>query len=309
MTDREIHQPILSLCIPTNGKAEWILPTLESIYTQGVEETEFEVVVTDNGKDSALARGMEKLLREHGNLIYQRNDSEMFYNQLEALKPAHGMFLKFVNHRGIMEPGGLRRMIEIVLENRDRKPPIYMSNGFLKKDRIDCASFDEYVREIGIYASWTTGVGIWKEEFDRIRDHLVADRISPHSCVLFSRRKDDYYRIYNDKLSSELTHDHKNKGTYDLFKAFGVEELFITHRLYIDGDITAETFKKVKKDYRRFTSFLYFDFMIRKKPCSYDLSGFNDAMGIYFRKTEVIAGAFAQIPKRIISKITKEPII
>lgn len=309
MTEKGTVQPILSLCIPTNGKAEWILPVLDSIYSQGVDEAAFEVVVTDNGTDSDLAAKMEKLLSEHRNLVYQRNDSRQFYNQLEALKLGRGTYLKFLNHRAVLEAGGLGRMIEIVRENSNRKPTLFMANGFMKKERIDCPSFDAFVRAIGIYASWTTGVGIWKEEFDRIRDHLEVDRISPHSCVLFSRRKDDFYRIYNDKLSSEITHGHMNKGTYDLFKAFGVEEPFITHKLYINGDITADTFKKVKKDYRRFTSFLYFDFMIRKKPCSYDLSGFDNAMGIYFRKSEIIAGAFAQIPKRLISKITKEPII
>lgn len=159
MTEKGTVQPILSLCIPTNGKAEWILPVLDSIYSQGVDEAAFEVVVTDNGTDSDLAAKMEKLLSEHRNLVYQRNDSRQFYNQLEALKLGRGTYLKFLNHRAVLEAGGLGRMIEIVRENSNRKPTLFMANGFMKKERIDCPSFDAFVRAIGIYASWTTGLG------------------------------------------------------------------------------------------------------------------------------------------------------
>ena len=45
-------QPILSLCIPTNGAVEWILPVIDSIYSQGYDNEKFEVVITDNGKES-----------------------------------------------------------------------------------------------------------------------------------------------------------------------------------------------------------------------------------------------------------------
>ena len=146
-------QPVISFCIPTNGVLQWVLPVLDSVYSQGVDEAEFEVVVTDNGTDAAFAEEMNRAIREHGNLIYQRNQSVLFFNQLEALKLGHGVYLKFVNHRAVQEPGSLRRMIEIVKENEEKKPVLYMANGEMKEDRIDCESFDAFVRELGIYAS------------------------------------------------------------------------------------------------------------------------------------------------------------
>ena len=44
-----MNKPVLSLCMPTNGVIEWVFPVLESIYCQNVDETEFEVIITDNG--------------------------------------------------------------------------------------------------------------------------------------------------------------------------------------------------------------------------------------------------------------------
>ena len=41
----------LSLCIPTNGVTEWVVPVLDSIYREQIAEELFEVVVTDNGEN------------------------------------------------------------------------------------------------------------------------------------------------------------------------------------------------------------------------------------------------------------------
>ena len=106
-------------------------------------------------------------------------------------------------------------------------------------------------------------------------------------------------------FSKDIEADQSKKGAYDLFKAFAVEEITIALNLYIDGDILAETFKQVKKDYKKFVADLYIDFVIRKEPCSYDLSGFNDSMGIFFTKSEMRAEIFKRFISRVINKLKK----
>ena len=295
--------PIVSLCLPTNGIAEWVLPVLDSIFSQGVDASSYEVIVADNGNDAAFQQQMRAYAQAHENLIYQRNDSYLFYNQIEALKLAHGEYLKFVNHRAPFTEGALQKLIESVLANREHKPTLFFSNGELRGDVIRCDSFDGFVASLRRFASWTTGVGIWKDEFDRIKDHLVIDKISPHSCILFSRRHDAEYIIYNYEFCREIQTDHSKKGKYDLFKAFAVEEPTITLKLYIDGDITADTFKKVKKDYGLFLSDLYWQFCVKRIPCSYDLQGLDDAMGIYYNKSAIILGAYGRAAIRLIRKL------
>ena len=71
-------QPILSLCIPTNGAVEWILPVIESIYSQGYDTDKFEVVITDNGKDSQLPAYISKM--NYPNLCYKQTSAEGFLN-------------------------------------------------------------------------------------------------------------------------------------------------------------------------------------------------------------------------------------
>ena len=51
---------LVSLCLPTNGISEWVFPVLDSIYSQGVSNDLFEVIVTDNGKNQEFKYRMRE---------------------------------------------------------------------------------------------------------------------------------------------------------------------------------------------------------------------------------------------------------
>ena len=84
-----------------------------------------------------------------------------------------------------------------------------------------------------------------------------------------------------------------------------VPQTSITLNLFINGDISANTFKKVKNDYKKFVADLYWQYIIEKRPCSYDLFGFEDAMGIFFTKKEIIFEVILLILNKIKNKIVR----
>lgn len=282
-------QPIISLCIATNGVIEWLFPTLDSIFNQNVSETLYEVIVANNGDNEEFDTIMNRYLNEHKNLVYNKNNSILFNNQLEAFKLGRGIFLKFINHRAIFLEGALSYMLDLIKKNLEKKPVIYFSNRILKTDEyFECNSFDMFVKTLGIYVSHTSGVGIWKDQFDRIKDNLIVNPISPHSCLLFSDRCNSQYIICNKKFSTEITYSEKNKGKYDFFKAFAVEEPAITLQLYIDGDIKKETLNSVLNGYKHFVASAYIRYFIKKQESSYIIDGFEDSMGVFYSKKEIL---------------------
>ena len=299
----EKSEPVISLCLPTNGIIEWVFPVLDSIYSQNVDSSLFEVIVTDNGTNDEFEKKMLNYEQKHVNLIYKKTTAYMFHNQLEALKLAKGAFFKFVNHRAVFTDNSLQKMIDIIRGNIEEKPVIYFSCGAMKKERYELDSFESFIRTLKRSISWTTGVGIWKDDYKRIPADVKNKKISPHSCILFSERNKYKYIIENFVFSKELPVGHAKKGSYDLFKAFAVEEVTIALNLFIDGDISAETFKYVRNDYKKFCSELYFKFYIKKDECSYDLSGFENAMGIFFDKKEIVFGAYALCMRKVLKKI------
>ena len=103
------NQPILSLCIPTNGAVEWILPVIESIYSQGYDNSKFEVVITDNGKDSLLPEYIAKM--EYPNLRYRQTTDDGFLNLVTCLKEGKGLFCKMINHRSVLLPNSILKLL------------------------------------------------------------------------------------------------------------------------------------------------------------------------------------------------------
>lgn len=288
-----MNNPLLSLCIPTNGISEWVFPVLDSIYAQKADVSLFEVVVTDNGNNVDFQNQMEDYSRQHENLIYKKTTAFMFENQIEALRIANGEYLKFVNHRAVLEPNALQWMIDFINQYRDEKPVIYLSNGSLKlKEVYETDSFDGFVKGLREFASWTTGVGVWKSDFEKIPTDKVYNKISPHSDVLFAERHKNKYVIADNIWSHELDTNHSKKGTYDLYKAFGIEELSITLGLYLDGDISIQTLQFIKKNYEKLLVNFYRDFSILKRPCSYRLESFENCVSVFFNPKKIKQKAF-----------------
>lgn len=294
----------LSLCLPTNGIVEWVFPVLDNIYKQDVDQSEWELVVTDNGKSEEFYEKMTAYAAQHGNLKYKRTDAFLFENQIECLRLAEGEYLKFLNHRSVFEPGAVQWMIDLVKACIVDKPIIYLSNGMMKfKQPHVYDSFDEFVRGLREYASWTTGVGVWRSDFEEIPRNWSYNKISPHSDVLFWERNREKY-IINDKVwAHDIDCSHAKKGKYDLYRTFAVEEITITLGLLNDRSISADTFKYIVRCYEKCVAGFYTTFNIMRQPCSYILDGFDDAMGIFVNKRRVLFLSYMRAIRILLGRI------
>lgn len=279
---------LLSLCIPTYGVMEWILPVLESIYSQNVDQTLFEVVVTDNGNNNEFFKKMQELTEKYKNLKYIKTESYSFLNEIDSYKNASGKFIKFINHRTKLKDNAINYFIEFVKNNEKEKPIVYFSNGVLKKKNISkLNTFDQYIKELGIYSSWSTGMAFWKEHFDAMKSHEEFNELFPHTDILFDRKNENTYIIDDTELLEEIPVGNNPKGKYDLFYAFGVEYISLLLDLYRSGFITIKTFQYVRNENLKFIRQLYYDFVFRKIYCSYDLSNFDSSIKIFYSKFKV----------------------
>lgn len=297
-------KPALSLCIPTNGIIEWVFPVLNSIYSENCNTDEFEVIVTDNGNNKSFEDAMGDYAREHSNLIYKKTNAIMFENQIEAFKMASGDLIKFINHRMKLLPGTVNYFVGFAKKYQITMPPVYFSNGVLhmKQKVKECHCFDEYVRTLSYWSSWSAGTAIWKKAFDQIDLSTKFNTLFPHTDIVFSEKNEELYVVDNTKLMEELPTDNIKKGNYDLFYAFAVEYPSIVENLMIAGYISKDTFKNVKQRNGYFVSELYLNYVIKKKPCSYNLDGFATSIGKYYNRIETYIYAMIIEIKNIIKR-------
>lgn len=301
-----MQNTILSLCMPTNGVVEWVFPVLDSIFEQGCNSDDFEVIITDNGDNAEFKKRIKEYGLSHRNLHYYETKALPFINEIESYKRANGQLFKFVNHRTKLVKGALQRLIDFAKYNAEKKPIIYFSNGVLERENKSYAyeTFDDFVRNLSYWSSWSTGMTIWKEDFEHLPEDVQSfNELFPHTNVLFAERTRGEYIIDNSVIFDEMPQGKKPKGAYDLYYAFGVEYPGIILDLLRDGSITADTFKVVLDGNLEFIAGLYFQYNIRKEYCSYDLSGLGDMYCVFYRKHELMVALLKVVLNKLKSKV------
>lgn len=301
---------VLSLCMPTNGVVQWVLPVLESIYNQGVDNDSFEVVITDNGDNQVFKDKIREYEKEHTNIVYAETKALPFINEIESYKRASGNLIKFVNHRTLLVDGTLKRLVEYAEKYKDERPITYFANGALNlsKSKHEFESFNDFVKNLSYWSSWSTGMTIWKKDFDEISgDASKFNELFPHTNVLFNERNRGKYVIDNTVIFDEMPQGKRPKGNYDLYYAFGVEYPRIITNLLQDGSIDEKTHRFVLEKNLEFIALLYWQYNIRKEYCSYNLDGLDYIYDKYYTKSglmlKVTKCACKQMIKKIIGKI------
>ncbi len=281
MSDR----PYVSLCIPTNGVIHWVFPVLDSIYNQGISEDDFEVVVCDNGDNEEFATKMLAYADNHNNIIYQHTDAPVFLSEPESYKLAKGKLIKFINHRTKLKVGTLKYYIDYCKKYWDdtEKPILYFSNGVLNYKQI-CrySDFDSFLCGLKIYSTWSTGMTIWNEDFAKISSKEAYNELFPHTTILFREKNRKEYIIDDTVLLEEIPQGKTAKGSYDVFYAFAVEFLGIILELLRNRDISYETYQTIKKEVKVFCADMYINYCLKKDYNSFDLSGFKNAIKVFF---------------------------
>lgn len=299
---------ILSLAIPTNGISEWVFPVLDSIYKQGVDENKFEVVVTDNGNNDDFYREIIRYKKKHNNLIYRKNHTKMFMNQIEAFKLCTGEYIKFVNHKSKLEEGMLNYLIEYVECNSKKKPVTFFLNGAKtqKKQSNILSEFDSFIYELSYNSSWSGGVGCWKSDFDKLLESgniMRYEGLFPHLVFVFLPFCNREYKIDNANIFKQIQVNETRKGRYDLFYAFGIEYMNAVKNLFQDEFIAQDTYEHIKNDNKIFIENLYAEYVIFHKKCSYDISSAKLSLNQYYSYNEIKEHAKVIAFNRVLRKM------
>ncbi|RHM59392.1 MULTISPECIES: glycosyltransferase family 2 protein [Coprobacillaceae] len=283
----------LSICIPTNGMTEWVKIVLDSIYSQKIDNSLYEVVICDNGSEDTLMQFINQYYKEKENLFYKKSTANGFLNQIECFKLANGKFIKFLNHRAKLKDGAIERLIDFA-RTHDDSTVVFFSNGALADigDTKEFNDFDSFVKELSIYSSWSGGLGIWKSQLEKILEKDTFNSLFPHTDILFFNKSANRYVIDNNLFFSEIDTQHSKKGNYNVFYAFGVEYPNILLQLMTEKYISVETLHYLLLQNCKFVTNLYRDFIILKKPCSYNLENYKNYLNIFYNEKQIRRHAF-----------------
>lgn len=275
------NSKLLSICIPTRGRAEILLHTVKSIYESKVDLSTFEVIIYDSSGNNELQINLNRNF-PHNNLIYKVGNNDGFMNLIHALNLGSGTFLKLHNDYSLFSIGSLERLLIVINENRQRKPSIFFSNGNISQHAgKQFLSFNDFLYTASYYTSWSTAFGIWNSDFANLKG-ISLSPMFPHTNLLFalSDIKKDFiinnYLLFTNQIISK-------KGGYDFFKTFSIDYLQLVEQCLIENKITKDTFLHIKKDlFKNFLMIWYRKTVLEKNDYTYSLVGIKKSLKFYY---------------------------
>lgn len=279
------NSPIISICIPANGRIEFTRNTLKSIYSEEncskVALSDFEIILSDNDPNY----GLECLKVEFPfeNFSYINTKSEGFLNSYHVLTYAKGNFLKLHNSQETFNPNSLSKIIEFIKSVDISKPCVFFTSGFLNNGRIRYYnSFDDFMSNLSYWSSWSNGFGIWKDDFDVIKERIELNTLFPHTSLFLTQFGKKTFLINDEPLFK--TQFVKKRGGHNKFYAFSVAYPSLIIASYFNGHIKLATKDKILKDIlRHYLPLLFFNVKIAKRE-TFDSRGFIQDIKKFFPK-------------------------
>lgn len=113
------NHPILSIIIPLYNCEKYIKQCLDTIFRQEMNESEFEVIVIDDGsKDSGYSLASEYAKRHQNILVVKQENQGVACARNNALEKATGDYITFVDADDMLVSGSLGKLIKIAVDNK-----------------------------------------------------------------------------------------------------------------------------------------------------------------------------------------------
>lgn len=257
-------EPLLSICIPTYNRLEILVNTIDSIYADATPDmlNLFEVVVSDNSADHNC-KPLERKYANYSNFHYYTTVCDGFLNSYYALSYGKGKYLKLHNNTALLKRKSLSHIIELINKNSQICPAIVFTDGYRLKGKVECYhSFENFIYGASYFTSWSTGFGMWKEDFDRIRG-LKLNKFFPQTSLLVTQKDKNSFVV--DDYNLFITQNVPQKGGYNIFRVFSVDYLNIIKELRDHQDISENCYEYIRKALLyKFLSVRYFKTVIAR---------------------------------------------
>ena len=209
------QNPIISLCIPTYNRPEILKKTLDSIYSQGVSDSSFEVCISDDSSDDRTSIVVEEYLNKHNNIVYRKNNERQIYkNLIEVLKMGRGRLLKLLNDYCLLKENALSDIITFISQFNESTGIVFLKNN----NDIFFNNIDELFYFGNYHLTWCSSFSIWKKDFDKLlQKRSCFDEFFPHFDLLINSSNDNYAVYSKNPFVLQKAH---NQGGYHLPNEF-----------------------------------------------------------------------------------------
>ena len=304
---------LLSICIPTYNRAEYLNETLRSIVVQDRFNKSFdvEIVISDNCSSDNTSEIANKYVKMYPDKIrYFRNEVNIFDANFEkVLSYGKGEFLKLNNDTLVHKENTLDIIIETVKSNIEAMKILFFSNGTIQDiATVQVDDLDSFIKLVSYNFTWIGCFGIWKVDFDLIKDfnRKAKLRLVQVDILLRLISAKKHVLINNTCIFDSV--NPKTKGGYNLFKVFVNNYLSLLRICVKNKQIKKSTYDEERLKLLNEFILIWNKRIISEKKYSFKITGSNYYLIKYYSLIDVLIFNF-KIAKyrvnRLIKKILK----
>ena len=285
-----MSKPLLSICIPTYNRADYLRNCLLSIVDQeGFED--IEVVISDNCSNDNTESVGKQYEQEYDNIIYYRNEDNIADKNFPlVLQRANGVLRKLTNDTIVYKPGAIKYMLDAVKENIYERPQVYFLNKDIKrKSPMHYQELEEYVGNISFLLTWIGSISIWEDDSDDLATFTdnTDSKLAQVPFLIEHFEKHNGAMVYANQIMEEIIPKNKNLS-YGLYQVFYINFMSYIKTLVMQKKISSNCYDKVRKN-------LLMDFF-----CPWIINQKYNKNGFIFSEDE-------DLPRLILNEYKNEP--
>ena len=243
-------KPLLSICIPTYNRAEYLKKTIESIvWQEEFTNNKVEIVIADNASNDNTEEIGNYYSNLYDNVLYYRNVNNIGNNNFPyVLSEGKGVLKRLCNDTLCFNSGSLKYICEVIDRYKGTKPYICWL-GNTKRNEIEELSFRDGIKAASFWITSIACFSIWENECLGIeKDTYGAELLlwQVRKSLELSSKKDSIVLVNKVLTSTQFV--YKKDISYGLYHVFYENYFFLFKPYFDDNALTREDKEFLEKD-------------------------------------------------------------
>lgn len=175
----------LSIIVPVYNVEKYVRPCIESIFKQGLDDKDFEVIIVNDGSIDHSMEMIEDIIEEHNNItVINQENQGLSVARNNGLQKASGEYIQFLDSDDLL----IDNTVPYILEQALFKRVDLVVADYIKKDDNQIAQFN--------YKTFEQKGGIIREKSG---EELLLQDLTPHIChvwrTIYRREFLNYHQL------------------------------------------------------------------------------------------------------------------
>lgn len=244
-------KPLLSICIPTYNRCNYLINSIESIIVQPeFIDQKVEIIISDNASTDETEIKCIEYTKKYKNIQYFRNSINIRDENFPlVLSKGNGILRKLSNDTLIYNKTALCDILGLIERFKDTKPMLFFRNDTNAHKSISVElNFQELLYEISYFITWIACFSIWDEDCENLSTDLKGCDLLlwqvQKMCSLVEKKQTV---VINKEIFTVQSVNTKNV-TYGIFKVFYINFFSILEPYLQNNLLTEECIEYIKRD-------------------------------------------------------------